>query len=395
MAENRSEINKRKLRMGMVGGGQGAFIGAVHRRAAIMDGQIELNCGAFDEVPEKGRTFGVDELYLDPVRSYGTYQEMAEKEAALPPSEKPMDFVSIVTPNHMHFPIAKTFLEAGFHVVCEKPMTISLEEAFQLREIVNKTGKVFVLTHTYTGYPIVKHAKEMVAKGEIGKVNKVIVEYPQDWLLKRLELEGVRQAVWRTDPKQSGPAGAIGDIGTHCANLVHYITGLEIEALCADLTTFLPGRLLDDDAHVLIRYKGGARGILQVSQIATGEENHLNIHVWGDRGALHWNQENPNYLDVYAPGEPVKIYRRGQDYLHDLAKLGTRLPPGHPEAFIEAFANIYLAAATAIREAESGVKAEAALDYPTVDDGVMGMAFIETVLESARSDKKWTLFKKC
>ena len=378
----------------MVGGGEGAFIGAVHRRSAVMDGQIELVCGALDEVPEKGRAFGVEELYLDPERSYGTYQEMAEKEAALPEAEKPMDVVSIVTPNHMHFPIAKTFLEAGFHVVCEKPMTISLEQAVQLREIVRSTGKIFVLTHTYTGYPMVKHAKEMVAGGEIGNVNKVIVEYPQDWLLTRLELEGQRQALWRTDPKQSGPAGAIGDIGSHCANLVNYITGLEIEAVCADLTTFLPGRQLEDDANVLIRYKGGARGILQVSQISTGEENHLNIRVYGDKAAVHWNQENPNYLDVYPFGEPVKIYRRGQGYIHDLAVLGTRLPGGHPEAYIEAFANIYLAAATAIREAESGVKAQAALDYPDVDDGVMGMAFIETVLESGKSDKKWTQFKK-
>jgi len=394
MAENNLEINRRKIRMGMVGGGEGAFIGAVHRKAALMDGQIELVCGAFDEVPEKGREFGVEQLYLEAARSYGTYQEMAEKEAALPDGEKPMDFVSIVTPNHMHFPIAKTFLEAGFHVVCEKPMTISLEEALQLREIVNNTGKVFALTHTYTGYPMVKHAREMVTGGELGTVNKVIVEYPQDWLLTRLELEGQRQAAWRTDPKQSGMAGSIGDIGTHCANLVNYITGLEIEAVCADVNTYLPGRLVDDDANVLIRYKGGARGILHVSQISTGEENHLNIRIYGDKAAVHWNQENPNYLDVYPFGEPVQIYRRGQGYIHDLAKLATRLPGGHPEAFIEAFGNIYLAAATAIREAESGVKAQAALDYPDVDDGVIGMAFIETVLESGKSDRKWTPFKK-
>jgi len=392
MQKQNVSINNRKLRMGMVGGGEGAFIGAVHRKAALMDGEIELVCGAFDEVPEKARAFG-KKLFLEPERSYGTYQEMAEKEAALGEDVR-MDFVSIVTPNHMHFPIAKTFLEAGFHVVCEKPMTISLEQALELREIVRKSGKVFVLTHNYTGFPMVKQAKYMVAEGQIGQIKKIIVEYPQDWLLKRLELEGVRQAVWRTDPKQAGPAGALGDIGSHCANLVHYITGLEIEELCADVTTFAPGRLLDDDVNVLIHYADGARGILQVSQISAGEENNLKIRVYGDKAALHWRQEHPNYLYVYPPGEPVRIYRRGHDYLCDQAKLATRIPPGHPEAYIEAFANIYLGAVASIREAESGIKLQARLDHPGVEDGVRGMAFIETVLESGRSDKKWTAFKK-
>ena len=394
MAEDKLAINHRKLRMGMVGGGQGAFIGAVHRRAALMDGEIELVCGALDEVPEKGRAFGVDSLYLDPSRSYGSYPEMSEKEAARLASADRMDFVSIVTPNHMHFPIAKTFLEAGFHVVCEKPMTVSLAEAQKLREIVRSTGKVFVLTHTYTGYPMVKEARAMVAAGKLGVIKKVIVQYPQDWLLKRLELEGVRQAVWRTDPKQSGPAGSLGDIGTHCANLVHYITGQEIEAVCADVTTFLPGRQLDDDVNVLLRFEGGARGILQVSQISAGEENNLKIRIYGDKAALHWRQEHPNYLYLYAPGEPVRIYRRGHDYLSKMAKLATRIPPGHPEAYIEAFANLYLGAVASIREAESGVKAESRLDHPDVEDGVRGMAFIETVLESGLSDRKWTPFKK-
>jgi len=394
MPKPKSDINSRKVRMGMVGGGYGAFIGAVHRRAAVMDGQIELVCGAFDVDPEKGRQFGVNELFLNPERSYGGYKEMAKKEAALSSAEGRMDFVSIVTPNHVHFPVAKTFLEAGFHVVCEKPMTVSLDEAKRLRKIVEKTGKVFALTHTYTGYPMVKQARHMAGSGEIGKIMKVIVEYPQDWLLTRLELQGVQQAVWRTDPRQSGPAGSIGDIGTHCANLVHYITGLEIDSVCADVNTFLSGRKLDDDANVLIRFKGGARGILQVSQISSGEENHLNIRVWGDKGALHWNQENPNHLDLYAAGAPVRTFRRGQGYLCDQAKLATRVPPGHPEAFIEAFANIYLGAASAIRQAESGRKQPPAPDFPTVEDGVRGMAFIETVLESGKSDKKWTKFKK-
>ena len=394
MANSKSDINSRKVRMGMVGGGYGAFIGAVHRRASVMDGQIELVCGAFDVDPGKGRQFGVKELFLDSARSYGSYQEMAKKEASLSPANGRMDFVSIVTPNHMHFPIAKSFLEAGFHVVCEKPMTVSLDEAVKLRKIVDKTGKVFALTHTYTGYPMVKQARYMVAAGEIGRVLKVIVEYPQDWLLTRLELEGVQQAVWRTDPRQSGPAGSIGDIGTHCANLVHYITGLEIESVCADVSTYLQGRQLDDDANMLIRFKGGAKGILQVSQVSSGEENHLNVRVWGDKGSLHWNQENPNYLELYAAGAPVKILRRGQAYLCDQAKLATRIPPGHPEAYIEAFANIYLGAAAAIRKAESGLDQPPAPDFPTVQDGVLGLAFIETVLESGRSDKKWTKFKK-
>ena len=352
MSDQQSAIHKRKLRMGMVGGGEGAFIGAVHRKAALMDGQIELVCGAFDEVPERGRAFG-EKVFIDSARSYGTYQEMAEAEAALP-AEMRMDFVSIVTPNHVHFPVAKTFLEAGFHVVCEKPMTVSLQQALDLREIVKNSGKVFVLTHNYTGYPMAKQAKAMVDGGKIGEVKKIIVEYPQDWLLTRLELEGVRQAVWRTDPKQSGPAGCLGDIGSHCANLVHYITGLEIEELCADLTIFAPGRLLDDDVNVLIHYVGGARGILHASQISAGEENNLKIRVYGDKASLYLSQEHPNYLYVTPPGAPVQIYRRGHDYLSPLAKLATRLPPGHPEAYIESFGNIYLGAAASIRAAASG-----------------------------------------
>jgi predicted dehydrogenase len=391
MSNQAADITKRKLRMGMVGGGEGAFIGAVHRKGALMDGQIELVCGAFDEVPERGRAFGA-EVYIDAERAYGTYGEMAEKEAALL-SDKRMDFVSIVTPNHLHFPVAKTFLEAGFHVVCEKPMTISLETAQQLREVVNKTGKVFVLTHNYTGYPMAKQAKALVNEGKIGVIKKIVVEYPQDWLLTRLELEGQRQALWRTDPKQAGPAGCLGDIGSHCANLVHYITGLEIEELCADLTTFAPGRQVDDDVNVLIHYAGGAKGILHASQISAGEENNLKIRVYGDKSSLYWSQEHPNYLYIYSPGAPVQVYRRGHDYLSPQARLACRVPPGHPEAYIESFGNIYLAAAAGIREAESGVTPQERLDHPGVEDGVRGLAFIETVIESSRN-RKWTPFKK-
>ncbi|MBW7996664.1 MAG: Gfo/Idh/MocA family oxidoreductase [Candidatus Glassbacteria bacterium] len=378
----------------MVGGGEGAFIGAVHRRAAVMDGQIELTAGAFDIDPEKGRRFGVEEMYLDPARSYGSFKEMAEAEARLGSGGGAIDFVSIVTPNHVHFPVARTFLEAGFHVVCEKPMTISLDEAQQLRNIVEETGKIFCLTHTYTGYPMVKQAKHMVASGQVGEIRKIIVEYPQDWLLTRVELEGVAQAVWRTDPKQSGPAGALGDIGTHCANLVHYITGLEVMEVCAEMRTCLEGRRLDDDVNVLMKYNNGAHGILQVSQISAGEENHLTIRIYGDKCSLHWDQEHPNYLTVKTPGEPVRIYSRGQGYLCEQARLACRIPPGHPEAFIEAFANIYLGAATAIRKAESGADQPPAPDFPDVMDGVRGMAFIETVIESACSKNKWIPFEK-
>jgi len=393
MASQPTDILKRKLRMGMVGGGEGAFIGAVHRRGALMDGQIELTAGAFDVDPERGRRYGVESLYLCPTRCYGTFAEMAAAEAALP-ADKRIDFVSIVTPNNMHFPVSKAFLEAGFHVVCEKPMTISLEQAQELRGIVKKSGKVFVLTHNYTGYPMAKQAKAMVAAGEIGAVKKVVVEYPQGWLLKRIELTGQQQASWRTDPKQAGPAGCLGDIGSHCANLVHYITGLEIEELCADLTTFAPGRLVDDDVNVLIHYQGGARGILHASQICSGEENNLKIRVYGEKASLYWSQEHPNQLEVISNDGPMKVLSRGQGYLSEAARLGCRIPPGHPEAYIESFGNTYLGAVASIREAESGQKISPRLDHPGVEDGVRGLAFIETVIESAKSQAKWTPFKK-
>lgn len=393
MASREKDIRKRKIRMGMVGGGEGAFIGAVHRRGAFMDGQIELVAGAFDVDPEKGRKYGADTLFLDPSRCYGSYAEMAAAEAKLPEGER-IDFVSIVTPNNLHFPVSKAFIEAGFHVVCEKPMTVSLEQAIQLRDLVKKSGKVFVLTHNYTGYPMAKQAKAMVEKGEIGKVKKVVVEYPQGWLLKRIELDGQPQALWRTDPKQAGPAGCLGDIGSHCANLVHYITGLEIEELCADLTTFAAGRALDDDVNVLIHFKGGARGILHASQICSGEENNLKIRVYGEKASLFWEQERPNYLYVFSNDGPMKVYSRGQGYLSEAARLGCRIPPGHPEAYIESFGNIYLGAAASIREAVSGKKIKPRLDHPGVEDGVRAMAFIETVIESANSKVKWTAFKK-
>jgi len=379
----------RKLKMGMVGGGRDAFIGAVHRKAAIMDGTVDFVAGALSASPEKAKLSGQD-LWLDPSRIYGTYTEMVEKEAKLPKGER-IDFVSIVTPNHMHFPVAKLFLEAGFHVICDKPMTFNLAEAKELKKIVAKTGKVFALTHNYTGYPLVKEARNLVQTGVIGTVNKIVVEYPQDWLLQKVEDDGYKQAVWRTDPNRSGAAGCMGDIGSHCENLANYMTGLEPELVCADLTTFVPGRRLDDDVNVLLRYKGGARGVLHASQISIGQENNLNIRVWGSKAALEWHQENPNYLFVYFPKSPVQIYRRGHAYLCEAAKRATRLPIGHPEAFIEAFGNIYKNAMDTIRAVEAGKQPTAQeLDFPTVDDGVRGMAFIETVVKSSQSSEKWT-----
>ncbi len=383
----------RKLRMGMVGGGPGAFIGEVHRKVSRMDGKAELVAGAFDIDPAKSRQMG-NELLLDPNRVYENYEQMVKAEQDLPEDER-IDFVSITTPNNFHFPIAKAFLEAGFHVVCEKPMTMTLAEAKELKKIVDASGNVFALTHNYTGYPMVKQARHMVKTGVLGKVHKIFVEYPQDWLLKRLELEGNQQASWRTDPKQAGAGGCLGDIATHAENLAHYITGLFIDELCADLTTFAEGRLLDDDVNIIMHYENGAKGMLHSSQVLTGQENGLKIRVWGDKGGLEWFQEHPNYLNFYQQGEPVQIYRRGNGYLCEAAQRATRIPPGHPEAFLEAFANIYVNAMDTIRAHIKGDKpTELELDFPTVDDGVVGMAFIETVIESDKSSQKWTKIKK-
>ncbi len=379
----------RKLRMGMVGGGRGAFIGAVHRMAATLDGEAELAAGAFSANPERSKLSGRD-FYLPPDRVYGSYREMAHKEAALP-RDKRIDFVVIVTPNNTHYPIAKTFLESGFHVVCDKPVTINLNEAKCLASLVKKCKKVFVLTHNYTGYPMVKEARDMVHRGKLGKILKIIVEYPQGWLLQPIEREGQKQASWRTDPKQTGISCCIGDIGTHAENLARYITGLEIAEVCADLTTFVKGRRLEDDGNVLIHYKGGARGILYASQISAGEENDFGTRVYGENGSLEWHQENPNELTVKVPSMPRKILRRGNDYLSRHAARFSRIPPGHPEGFIEAFANIYKEAIRAIKDSIKG-KSGGSYDFPTVEDGVMGMAFIETVVRSGKS-RRWVKMK--
>ena len=381
---------KRKLRYGMVGGGQNAFIGAVHRLAANLDGQIELVAGAFSSDPKNSEATG-EQLFLNPKRVYGSYAEMARAEAALPADER-IDFVSIVTPNFLHAPVAIEFLKRGFHVVCDKPMTLTVKEAKKLRDVVRKSSKVFALTHNYTGYPMVKEARELVRTGKLGKILKIVAEYPQGWLLDKVEATGSKQAAWRLDPKRAGSSSCVGDIGTHAENLGRYITGLKIEELCAEFTSFIPGRKLEDDANMLIRYHGGAKGVLHCSQISCGEENNLNIRIYGTLGSLAWQQEHPNELKFTPKGEPARIIRRGNGYVTDVAKKFTRLPFGHPEAFIEAFANIYLEAVAAIRANIAGKKGS--FDHPTVDDGVEGVAFIETCVKSATSGGRWTRFVK-
>lgn len=375
--------------MGMVGGGRGAFIGAVHRIAANIDGQIELVCGAFSSDPQRSKESGAD-FFLPADRCYGSFDEMMRGEAALPADQR-MDFVSIVTPNHVHYPAAKAALEAGFHVLSDKPATFDLAEAKQLKQLIESTGLLYGLTHNYTGYPLVKQARDMVREGRLGKIRKVVVEYPQGWLATRVEATGQKQADWRTDPKRSGAAGCIGDIGTHAENLAEYITGLKIKELAADLTTFVDGRLLDDDGNVLLRFDNGAKGVLHASQISVGEENNLNIRVYGETGGLEWHQNEPNTLLVKWLDQPTQVYRTANGYLGAAAAANTRTPPAHPEGYLEAFANIYRNFANTIRARIDGSEpGELALDYPTIDDGVRGMAFIEAVVASSASNAAWT-----
>ena len=375
--------------MGMVGGGRGAFIGGVHRIAAAIDQQIELVCGAFSSDPERSRLSGED-FFLPADRVYGSYEEMILAEAKLPEGER-MDFVSIVTPNHVHFGPAKLALENGFHVVCDKPVTFSVDEAEQLVELVEKTGLVFALTHNYTGYPMVKQARDMVAAGRIGKVRKVVVEYPQGWLATKLEDSDQKQASWRVDPSKSGMGGAMGDIGTHAENLAEYITGLRITEVCAELTSFVEGRQLDDDANILLRLEGGARGVLHCSQIAVGEENGLNIRIWGETGGLEWHQQEPNTLVVKSLDGPSVHYRTGVGELSEAAQAAARIPAGHPEGYLEAFANIYRNFAATVRAHRAGRQPTALeSDFPDVHDGLRGMRFVERVVENSRSGQKWT-----
>jgi len=386
----------RKLRMGMVGGGPGAFIGEVHRKAARLDGGIEIVAGAFSSDPDKSRQTGAS-LCLAPERVYGSYLQMIESELQLSGDER-IDFVSIVTPNNSHFPIAKAFLEAGFDVVCDKPVTVCLDEAERLKHIVETTGRLFALTHNYTGYPMVKLARDMVCGGDIGKVLKVVVQYPQGWLARPLERQNAKQAVWRTDPKQSGPAGCLGDIGTHAANLAEYISGLEITEVCAELTTFVDGRALDDDVNCLLHFSGGAKGLLFASQISIGRENDIAIWLHGTEGSIEWHQENPNYLTVVNIGMPPVVWARGNDYVAQksaAAARATRLPAGHPEGFIEAFANVYGNFADTLRARIDNRRPDKLMtDYPGINEGVRGMAFIEAVIKSSKSGQKWQGLKK-
>jgi predicted dehydrogenase len=380
-------MKNRKLRMGMVGGGPGAFIGNVHRIAARLDGQIELVCGAFSSYPLKSAEAGKS-LFLPENRVYGSYEEMIFKEKNLPDNER-MDFISIVTPNHVHFGPAKLALENGFDVICDKPLSFSLEEAVELKKIVEETGRLFCLTHNYTGYPMVRQAKAMVKAGVLGEIRKVVVEYPQGWLSTFLENEGQKQADWRTDPSRSGKAGCIGDIGTHAENLAEFITGLEIDELAADLTTFVAGRKLDDDGTVLLRFKGGAKGVLMASQISVGEENNLKIRIYGEKAGLEWLQTEPNSLLVKHLDKPMETYRAGGNngYLFGESTSASRLPAGHPEGYLEAFANLYREFAQVMRLKSEGLPFT--INFPTVDDGLRGMRFIDAVVASSQKNAVW------
>lgn len=387
---------KRRLRMGMVGGGNDAFIGAVHRIAAFMDGKIELVCGAFSVNQEISQESG-RELFVADDRVYPDYQTMIEKEAQLPEGER-MDFLTIVTPNFLHFEPAKLALEAGFDVVVEKPMTVSLEEAIELEKIVERTGRTLCLTHTYSGYPMVKQAKAMIKEGHLGKIRKIVVEYPQGWLSRLSEREGHAGAAWRADPKRSGKSLVMGDIGTHVAHLAEYVSGLKITEVCADLTTFVEGRLLDDDGSVLLHFEDGAKGVLMASQIAAGEENAVRFRIYGEKGGVEWMNEEPNTLIVKMLDQPRQLYRTGNAYaaphtLSSFAAHNTRVPAGHPEGLLESFANIYRNFAKTISAKNEGrTPTPEELDFPNVKDGVRGMAFIETVVNNNEGNEKWTKF---
>lgn len=373
----------------MVGGGRGAFIGGVHRIAAAIDGEIELVCGAFSSTPEKSKASGED-LMLPTDRCYGDFKEMILREKR---RKDRMDVVSIVTPNHMHFAPAKMALENGFHVICDKPATFSLAEAKKLKEIIQKTGLTFGLTHNYTGYPMVKQARHLVQSGALGAIRKVVVEYPQGWLSFLEEKRGYKQAEWRTDPTRSGIAGSVGDIGTHAENLAEYITGLKITEMCADVSTFVEGRLLDDDANVLLHFDNGAKGILHCSQICNGDENNLNIRVYGELGSIQWHQQEPNTL-THRTQTSQQMYRPSVGDLCDAAKAHIRLPSGHPEGYLEAFANIYRNFARTVRKRMNGeTPNEFDLDFPTIDDGIRGMQFVETVIASGKAKQKWVKFR--
>lgn len=384
----------RKLRMGMVGGGKDAFIGAIHRIAANMDGLIELSCGALSINPEIAKESG-KELFLPEDRTYLTFEEMIKKESAMP-ADKRIDFITIVTPNFAHYAPAAMALDHGFNVVVEKPMTFTLQEARDLKKKLEESGKILCLTHTYSGFPMVKQAREMVKNGELGKIRKIMVEYNQGWLSRLSEREGNAQASWRTDPKKSGKAGAMGDIGTHAAHLAEYISGLQITKMCADLNILVEGRALDDDGNVLLRFNDKIPGVLMASQVAAGEENNLKIRIYGEKGGIEWTQQEPNTLLVKWLDKPMEVLRAGANYpgLSSFATKNCRTPGGHPEGYLEAFANIYRNFAhTLMAKIEGKEPTKEMLDFPGIEDGVRGMAFIENVVASANSNEKWTDYK--
>lgn len=383
--EGSTETRSARIRLGMIGGGTGAFIGAVHRIAARLDDKFELVAGALSSDPERAKKSGA-ELGLAPDRSYANFKDMAIREARL---KQGVEAVAIVTPNHMHYPAAREFLKRGIHVICDKPLTSNLADAKKLVKLVEKGSAIFVLTHNYTGYPMVRQAREMVATGRLGEIRLVQVEYAQDWLALPLERTGQKQAAWRTDPAQSGVGGSTGDIGTHAYNLAEFVTGLELEALSADVHTFVKGRRLDDNAHVLLRFKGGAKGMLWCCQVAVGHENGLKLRVYGSDGAIEWSQESPNYLSFTKLGEPPRRYSRAGAGAGEAAARMSRIPSGHPEGYLEGFANIYREAAEAILAARHGAKPSPNVIYPTVYDGLKGVAFVEACIASSKRNGAW------
>ena len=374
-----------KIRLGMVGGGKDAFIGAVHRIAARIDGQFDLIAGALSSTPEKSRDSGLA-LGLSADRCYGSFEEMAAAEAARPDG---IEAVAIVTPNHVHAAAAKAFLARGIHVICDKPLTATMEQAADLAEAIAASKALFILTHNYTGYPMIRQARDMVASGELGAIRVVQVEYPQDWLTEASEASGSKQAEWRTDPERSGAGGSTGDIGTHAHNLACFVTGLKVEKLAADLQSFVPGRRVDDNGHVLLRFEGGARGMLWCSQVAPGNENALRLRVYGEKGGLEWAQEDPNYLWFTPFGQPKRLLTRGGSGANPAAAAVSRTPGGHPEGYLEGFANIYAGAAEAIRAAQAGGRSAALDVLPGLEAGLQGMRFVDACVRSSRQDAAW------
>ena len=372
-----------RIRLGMVGGGNDAFIGAVHRIASRIDDRFELVAGALSSTPEKAKASG-EALGLDPDRTYANFTDMAKREARL---KNGIEAVAIVTPNHVHYPASREFLKRNIHVICDKPLTSTMADAKKLVSSVEKSDALFVLTHNYTGYPMIRQARQMVADGDLGTIRLVQVEYPQDWLTEAAETDGVKQAEWRTDPERSGAGGCVGDIGTHAYNLAGFVTGLRLEELAADLHSFVPGRLLDDNVNVMLRYEGGARGMLWSSQVAPGNENGLKLRVYGEKGGFEWTQADPNYLWFTPFGEPKRLITRGGAGSNTASHKGTRIPPGHPEGYLEGFANIYSEAADAIEAARDGKTTDAL--YPTVEDGLDGMKFIQACVTSSKRNSAW------